>query len=398
MRRRWLTMIMLLAPTAHAHAADVEKDKAAPQVEAFRALNKEFRAAMKAHGEELKAKAELATKEGKDLDPALLVGPGAAFSARFLELAEKDPEGPAAVDALVATLQSAAGFKGPKAPTWGPAIALLREHYLTRPEVEPAVKALSAHDDDPEAHRFLRDVIDKNPDRKLQVRSVQTLMASLESTEKLSAMLRQNIEKDPAIRARAEKILGKDGIAEAVEKGGRAKKEREKLASLLKSRYSDLVADLSVGRPAPALVGETLDGKAVRLADYKGKVVVLDVWATWCGPCRAMIPHEREMVERLKGEPFVLVSISADAEKETLVDFLDKEPMPWTHWWNGAEGKILDALNIQHYPTIFVLDREGVIRYKEVRGQELEDAVKTLLGERTAARPEPAAAVAKPGD
>jgi thiol-disulfide isomerase/thioredoxin len=258
---------------------------------------------------------------------------------------------------------------------------LLRKHYLTRPEIESAFKALAANDDDPAAHQFLRDVIDRNPDRKVQVHAIQTLVAALESTEKITAVVLLSIEKKPEIRARAEKILGNNGITHMGEKAAKARKDREELAALLKARYSDLVVDLSVGQPAPALVGETLDGKSVRLADFKGKVVVLDVWATWCGPCKAMIPHERTMVERLKGQPFELISISADAKKQTLVNFLAKEPMPWSHWWDGAEGKVTEALNIDHYPTIFVLDGKGVIRFKELRGEALEKAVDQLLAE-----------------
>jgi thiol-disulfide isomerase/thioredoxin len=390
MQRRWLVLIAVLVPTTIAMAAEKDEDKEAARqpsagnsnVKAFLALNQEYKAALAVFNKELKSKVEKAAKEGIELGPdAMAERPGIAFSARFLELAEKSPVGPEAVDALVATLQSAAFYNQPKAPAWDRAIALLRKHYLTRPEVESAFKTLAANDDDPDAHQFLRDVIDRHPDRRVQVHAIQTLMAALESTEKLTAVLLLSIEKKPEIRARAEKIFGKDGIEHMGGKAAKARKDREELAALLKARYSDLVVDLSVGRPTPALVGETLDGKSVRLADFKGKVVVLDVWATWCGPCKAMIPHERTMVERLKGQPFELISISADAKKETLVNFLAKEPMPWSHWWDGAEGKIKEALNIDHYPSIFVLDGRGVIRFKELRGEALEKAVDQLLAE-----------------
>jgi thiol-disulfide isomerase/thioredoxin len=388
MRWRWLALIAFLVLMTIAKAGDNDKEAARQpaagnsKVTALLALKEEYKAALAVYSKELKSKAEKAAKEGKELDSDVLADrPGIAFSARFLELAEKSPVGPEAVDALVATLQSATIYNQPKAPAWDRAIALLRKDYLTRPEVESAFKTLAENDDDPGAHQFLRDVIDRHPDRKVQVHAIQTLMKGLESTAKLTAVLLLSIEKKPEIRARAEKIFGKDGIERMGEKAPKAQKDREELAALLIARYSDLVVDLSVGRPAPALVGETLDGTSVRLADLKGKVVVLDVWATWCGPCKAMIPHERTMVERLKGQPFELISISADAKKETLVNFLAKEPMPWTHWWDGAEGKIKEALNIDHYPTIFVLDGKGVIRAKELRGEALEKVVDQLVAE-----------------
>ena len=100
-----------------------------------------------------------------------------------------------------------------------------------------------------------------------------------------------------------------------------------------------------------------------------------------CGPCRAMIPHEREMVGRLKEKPFVLVSISADEKKETLTDFLKKESMPWTHWWIGTSGPMMEDWNIRYFPTIYVLDHKGVIRFKDIRGEKLEEAVNELLKE-----------------
>jgi hypothetical protein len=94
-----------------------------------------------------------------------------------------------------------------------------------------------------------------------------------------------------------------------------------------------------------------------------------------------MIPHERSLVKRLDGKPFTLVSINVDEKRETLAEFLKKEPMPWTHWYNGPDGKVLADLNVCSYPTIYVLDAKGVIRYQDVRGKFLDQAVDALLKE-----------------
>jgi thiol-disulfide isomerase/thioredoxin len=142
------------------------------------------------------------------------------------------------------------------------------------------------------------------------------------------------------------------------------------------------IRNLSIGKTAPEVVSKDLEDKEVKLSSLRGKVVVLDIWATWCGPCRAMIPHEREMVEKMKDKPFALVSISADDDKETLVEFLKKEKMPWTHWWEGRrQGGILNDWNVKFFPTIYVLDAKGVIRHKGLRGEALEKAVEELVKE-----------------
>ena len=155
---------------------------------------------------------------------------------------------------------------------------------------------------------------------------------------------------------------------------------RGTIGSTIKAALFEL-QNLSVGKVAPEVLCLNIDGdKEDKLSNYKGKVVVLDIWATWCGPCKAMIPHEREMNEKLKGKPFAFISISGDETKETLTSFLEKEKMPWVHWFADRKG-ILKDWNIRFYPTMYILDHKGVIRAKGLRGEELEKKVNELVVE-----------------
>ena len=138
---------------------------------------------------------------------------------------------------------------------------------------------------------------------------------------------------------------------------------------------------LDVGNIAPPLAGADIDGKSLSLADYKGKVVVVDFWATWCPPCRAMIPHEKELVKRLEGRPFAFLGVSADNSKGDLASFLQNDPLPWPNIFDGSSGPLGNAWEIRGYPSIFVIDAKGVIRYRDVRGPQLDKAVEKLVAE-----------------
>lgn len=141
------------------------------------------------------------------------------------------------------------------------------------------------------------------------------------------------------------------------------------------------IRTLGVGQELPEVFGNKLEGGIGNINDYRGKVVVLDVWTTWCGPCRGMIPHHVELTERLKDKPFSMLSVSCDRDQETLEAFLKDTSMPWDHWWVAPESEFKKTLNIASFPTIYVLDHKGVIRYKNIRDEQLEEAVDKLLAE-----------------
>lgn len=191
------------------------------------------------------------------------------------------------------------------------------------------------------------------------------------------------------------------GQAEAAEDGtegkGDLKKAEEYLEEALKLVPEDemeasprpvavrrlyILQNLAVGKSCPEIEMKDLDGKPVKLSDYKGKVVVLDFWATWCGYCIELIPGQRELVKKYDGKPFALISISADQDPRDVVEFQKETPMPWVQWFNGPEGGVVDEWMIPGFPTLFVIDAKGVIRARDLRDeQEMDALVEKLIGE-----------------
>jgi hypothetical protein len=95
-----------------------------------------------------------------------------------------------------------------------------------------------------------------------------------------------------------------------------------------------------------------------------------------------MLPYERSLVARMEGRPFVLLGINCDEDKETLQQVGFRHELNWRNWWNGGSSGPFTALyGVKEWPATFVLDGEGVIRYRNLRGPALEQAVENLLRE-----------------
>ena len=139
--------------------------------------------------------------------------------------------------------------------------------------------------------------------------------------------------------------------------------------------------NLVEGNPAPEIDGVDFSGKPLKLSDYRGKVVVLVFWGSWCGPCMREVPHERALAERLKDKPFAVLGVNCDDDKAAAATAIKSERITWPNWHDGApgEGVIAKRYHIRSYPTLFVIDGQGIIRHKQIVGEGLDKAVDQLL-------------------
>ena len=137
----------------------------------------------------------------------------------------------------------------------------------------------------------------------------------------------------------------------------------------------------AIGKPV-ALKFTAIDKREVDLAKMKGKVVLVDFWATWCGPCVAELPEVKEVYEKLHPKGFEIVGISLDADKDTLEEFLKRESMTWPQYFDGLrwQNKISQEFGIDSIPAMWLVDKKGILRSQDMRGS-LKEQVEKLIAE-----------------
>ncbi len=153
-------------------------------------------------------------------------------------------------------------------------------------------------------------------------------------------------------------------------------------------RLADIEADLlynlrfmSVGSPIPPVVAQRLNGNEQHINDFAGRTVLLDFWATWCGPCIGALPKLRDLADDLSPESFEILSISVDEDVSEVLDFQEAQPMPWANWHIGPESEILSAWAIRGYPTYILIDAKGMIAARtQTLDDRLVDLVKSVAG------------------
>jgi thiol-disulfide isomerase/thioredoxin len=130
--------------------------------------------------------------------------------------------------------------------------------------------------------------------------------------------------------------------------------------------------------------GPTLDDQTFDSRDWKGRVVLVDFWATWCGPCVAEMPNVRDVYDRYHANGFEVVGVSLDKTREKLLGFVQENDIPWPQIFfageTGWNNPLVRKYGVQAIPATILLDQEGRPTAIELRGRNLEEQVARLLG------------------
>jgi peroxiredoxin len=143
-------------------------------------------------------------------------------------------------------------------------------------------------------------------------------------------------------------------------------------------------AGLAVGTKFPDFNEKDTAGKPLSIANYKGKVVLLDFWATWCGPCVHELPNVIKTYEANHKKGFEIIGISLDKDQEKLASFTKEKNMTWVQYFDGLvwQNKLATKYGVNSIPATYLLDGQGTIIGKDLRGEALDAAVVKALAKK----------------
>jgi hypothetical protein len=289
MRRTAVGALALLVLLPAVRAFDEPKPAGTP-AEQYKALVAEYKKNM---DDFMKAYREAKPADQQKLVQEKYPNPD-KFAARFLELAEKHPKDGAAVDALVWVVSNSRNTA--KGSPREKALGLLKRDYLTSDKIAPLCESL-ARGFDKESLGALNTILDKNPNADVKAAACLALATNLQYRGRMAKQFKER----PGLAKAYEGMMGKEAVEEIEKKGeeGMNKEAVKYLERVVKDfpdakdakgkplvkeaklKIDGILHPIEVGKAAPEIEGEDTDGKAFKLSDYKGKVVLLDFWGNW---------------------------------------------------------------------------------------------------------------------
>lgn len=357
---------ILLGLVCHPLQAGKEGPDIADQVAA---LKKEFepqgKALDKVVDKARAAKDEKAAEEGVQAWRKL----AADYAKRLFAVVEQNPKHVASGDALLWILEMA-----PRSPEMRKAVKLLEKEHLQNAYVKSYLLRLYSllarwPGEFPEIERYLRVVHEKHTDSDTRGLAGYALAMALK------------YHPNPSLRKEAESLFEicvtkyPDCIVPAYERIGRSKLAQRANEELFEIRR------LAVGKVAPDIAGPDLEGKAFKLSDYRGKVVMLSFWGAWCPHARKFAHQQHLLLDRLKNSPFEIIGINSDKNPEAMRSRIDKAEITWRSFSSegkGLGGPIQKQWNVHHGLEWYLVDHNGVIRLHKHSEPDLEELYKLI--------------------
>ena len=164
------------------------------------------------------------------------------------------------------------------------------------------------------------------------------------------------------------------------------KKTRTDDPLMVRARHFAVHPELARQQMTPAVVVNTLGGKQFNLDEMNGRVVLIDFWATWCGPCNVELPHMKQLAAKYANEPFELISISWDADEAKWKQFIATNGMTWNQY-RDADHAVTNAFGINAIPHYFTIDANGALTAENLgSGSNIDGKIKKLVEQARAMR------------